>query len=1218
MFFFETKNSHQILANSNNICSVQLSVQNEPYSWLIDTGASISAVKYKHVLELNIPIHKKAFSVNGIGGSIRAIGSVCLQLTSGDFSVSHEFYVFNSLPCKDDGIIGNDFLTRFQSIINLNNNTLTIFDLNNTTVQLKIKTGRSSSNCFVLPPRAESIHYIETSLKDECVVCASEIQNGLYIANTIVKPIENRIPILVLNTTDQEIKLENIAPTLHNFSEYNVCTFNKVDKNAERVKELFSILNLKHLNKEERLSIESLCAKYSDIFCLSNDKITTTQLYKHTISLKDNTEPIFTKPYRLPYSQKSEVKKQIDSMLKDGIIEPARSEWSSPLLLVPKKTTDSTKKWRLVVDYRKLNNVIQDDKFPLPNISEVLDSLSGSIYFTHLDLYQGYYSVPLDVNSRKYTAFASGQYQMTRLPMGLKTSPSAFSRMMTIAMSGLNHEKCLLYLDDLVIFGRNLTEHNKNLLDVFSRLREVNLKLNPAKCDFLKKEILYLGHVVSGDGILPDPAKIEIVKSYPVPQNLDETRRFVAFANYYRRFIPQFAQITHPLNNLCRKNVPFIWDNNCQISFEKLKNIMSSPPVLQYPDFSENSQFTLHTDASSYALGAVLSNSNGKPVAYASRSLNKGEINYPTVEKELLAIVWAVKHFRPYLYGRTFKVLTDHRPLLYLFNMRDPSSRLIKFRLTLEEYDFSVEYIKGPDNSAADALSRLSMKDLKDMTERVIQVMTRAQYKKLSEEKTDCTLVDMVSSNKRPDQPCVVETHIKPKESVELRMIEPKEFIKLRNNNEILKENEVFSYVPGKRTIFINPASRLQWTRADFARELGKFCTSLNIEEIYLIKESNNERFIDKLITEVKNNKNWTSPRFCILSKIKRIENKDDKRCILNDFHLLPTSGHAGKRRMLNNIKKYYFWGGLENDISEFVKRCSQCQKQKHSTPIKEPMVITSTATTAFDKIYLDIVGPLDKDNYNYSYILTIQCELTKFVEAYPLITKSTTEVAKNFVNNFVLRHGIPKEIATDRGTEFISSTMKEVCILLHINKLNSTAYHHQSIGALENTHKHLGAFLRIQCNDRPETWSTWIPYWCFAYNTSVHSSTKFTPFELVYGKQCNLPSNLCKHVEPLYNSEHYPLELRYRLQLSQKEARNNLINSKIIRKGKFDEYINPIKYKENDLILIKNETGNKLNSLYLGPYKVIKDESPNVLINKDGKIDTIHKNRTKLFTPNV
>lgn len=253
------------------------------------------------------------------------------------------------------------------------------------------------------------------------------------------------------------------------------------------------------------------------------------------------------------------------------------------------------------------------------------------MYFTTLDLYQGFYQLNLDKDSRPYTAFTTSknQYQMTRLPMGLKTSQSAFSRMITVAMSGLNYEQCLVYLDDLCVFGRNLENHNKNLMDVFSRLRKVNLKLNPAKCNFLQKKIFYLGHVVSENGISPDPEKTIAMKNYPRPQNCEEIKRFVAFANYYRKFIPKFAKKACPLNKLCCKNVTFNWDDNCEKSFQHLKTALVKPPVLQYPDFSENNEFLLQTDASGIAIGSVLCNSDGRPIAYASRGLNKAKKTIP-------------------------------------------------------------------------------------------------------------------------------------------------------------------------------------------------------------------------------------------------------------------------------------------------------------------------------------------------------------------------------------------------------------------------------------------------------------------------------------------------------------------------------------------------------------------------------------------------------------
>lgn len=1208
-------NNKIILATDTNYY-INLSSDSKTYSWLIDTGATISALKHKYVLEHNIPVQKEDTVINGIGGKVHAIGYVYLTLASGDHRLNcNKFYVFETLPCRADGIIGQDFISKHKSVLDFSNDTFTLLTRNNFKIVLPLLR---HNNKIEISPRCESIHYFQTNFTEECVVHSKEISDGIFLASSIAMPVNGLIPIKILNTTDKSYTLTDINPHIDKLSLYNICSFDKTKNDADRVKQLFSILNLKNLNKEEQISIENLCAKYSDIFYLPGDKLTTTNIYEHSISLKPNTTSVFTKPYRLPHAQKGEIKQQIDNMLNEGIIEPCSSEWSSPILLVPKKTDGtSKKKWRLVIDYRKLNNVIQDDKFPLPNITEVLDSLSGSIYFSHLDMYQSYYNISLEQHSRKYTAFCSGQYQMTRMPMGLKTSPGSFSRMITIAMSGLTHEKCLVYLDDLIVFGRNLSMHNKNLQDVFERLRKVNLKLNPQKCNFLKKELLYLGHVISGNGILPDPDKIRIVQNYPRPTNVDETRRFVAFVNYYRKFMPNFAELAYPLNKLCRKNASFVWDKKCQSAFEKLKEIILAPPVLEYPDFSEQNEFILQTDASNYAIGAILSNKNGRPVSFASRTLNKSEINYPTIDKELLAIVWAIKHFRPYLYGKHFKILTDHRPLISLFNMKDPSSRLFKFRLLLEEYDFTIDHVRGSENAAADALSRISItsNDLKHIHELSISVMTRAQKRNLNNSKvqTDASDTTTVWS----DQPNELKTRNTLDESVELRFIDACRLETFRKMGIISKESNTFIYIPKEKTIYVKYlTSPSQISPAEFVRELKNFCKSINVTEIYLIKSNTNTIFIEKLLNEIDKIKKWSGPHLHIVKDVNRIENKDDKRVILNDFHLLPTSGHAGVRRMFNNIKKYYYWTGLENDIKEFIKRCDKCQKQKYSSNnIKQPMEITTTAHSAFEKIYIDLVGPLDRDNYNYAYILTLQCELTKYIEVYPLVTKKTEEVARALVNNFILRYGVPKVIATDRGTEFLSSTFKEVCKLLNIKQLNSAAYHHQSIGALENTHKHLNSFLRIQTDNHSESWSTWLPFWSFCYNTSVHSSTKYTPYELVFGKKCCLPSNLTNRVvDPLYNVDYYPFELKFRLQKSQKEARDNLLKSKFEQKKRYDKNINPVTYRPNDLVLIKNNMCNKLDNVYSGPYRVISDESPNVKILNNGKVDIIHKNRTKLY----
>ncbi|KAL4084308.1 hypothetical protein QTP88_028133 [Uroleucon formosanum] len=373
----------------------------------------------------------------------------------------------------------------------------------------------------------------------------------------------------------------------------------------------------------------------------------------------------------------------------DGILEKSMSPFNAPLLLVKKKADASGKeKFRIVIDFRALNNVTINEFHPLPNITEILDQLGQSQLFSIVDLKSGYHQISLSKESRELTAFSinQGHYHYKRMSMGLASAPSTFVKAMTNVMAGLIGIKCLVYLDDIIIYGKNLNDHIKKLIDVFERLR----------------------HIISEHGIKPDPNKIVSVMNFPAPKNVKQIKSFLGLSGYYRKFINNYSSIANPMTNLLRKDVKFNWDDKCQQAFDKLKTIPCSEPILQYPDFTK--EFILTTDASGKALGAILS--QGKigsdlPISYASRTLNNAELNYSTTELQCLAIIFGVKHFRPYLYGRKCIILTDHRPLSWLFNLKDPLSKLARWRIELEQYNYEIKYKPGVQNSNVDALSRM-------------------------------------------------------------------------------------------------------------------------------------------------------------------------------------------------------------------------------------------------------------------------------------------------------------------------------------------------------------------------------------------------------------------------------------------------------------------------------------------------------------------------------
>jgi hypothetical protein len=396
-------------------------------------------------------------------------------------------------------------------------------------------------------------------------------------------------------------------------------------------------------------------------------------------------------------------------MLEDGIIQHSTSPWNSPILFVPKKTDASGKtKWTVVVDFRKINDVTIGDSFPIPVVSDVLNSLGNSKYFSTVDCASGFLLIPIRAEDRPKSAFSTnyGHFEYKSMPFGLKGAPATFQRLMSTVLSGMQGLKCVVYLDDITVFEETLKLHNDKLRNAFARLRMHKLKLQLHKLQFLRKEIAYLGPTLTTQGLLPDPDKVKAVNNFPTPTNTRQLKEFLGLADYYRGFIPNFSKIAKPLSELLITNTPLVWNQETDEAFITLKDLLTSEPLLQNPDFTK--PFVLTTDASNEALGAILCQGpigRDLTISFEGRTLVYTEMNYFTTEKKLLAIVWRCKQFRQYLYGRKFTIVTDHKPLAWVFNVKDPSSRLLRWRLKLEEFDYEVIYKPGARNTNADALT---------------------------------------------------------------------------------------------------------------------------------------------------------------------------------------------------------------------------------------------------------------------------------------------------------------------------------------------------------------------------------------------------------------------------------------------------------------------------------------------------------------------------------
>lgn len=1204
-------------------------------TFMLDTGADASIFKRESIDPRQIIYPNKCAEIKGVTeGIVKTLGTTIATVFNEQFKISHEFHVVNyGFPIPCDAILGLDFIRRFKCILDYDRSVL-IFNFGDNVHEIPI------SNCIeqdtlIIPPRCQIVKKVNIDeLKVDSVVHALEIAPGVHVARTIISPSNTKI--LIINTTQETVVVKNPKLTTQPISQFHVRSIKTVNQDT-RFQTILSKFkkDMPHYVQEK---LFSLCEEFADIFALQDDILTHNNFYEQKLTLADES-PVYVKPYRLPQSQRQEVKRQVDLLKQKDLIEPSRSPFNSPLILVPKKSENpSEKSWRLVVDFREVNKKLVQDKFPLPRIDMILDELGRAKWFSVVDLMSGFHQIPLEENSRNYTSFSieGASYRFKRLPFGLNVSCNSFQRMMTMAFSGLPPDVAFLYVDDVIITGCSERHHLQNLRKVFEVCRNSNLKLNPSKCQFFKNEVTYLGHHISEKGVLPDPAKFHAIKNFPTPKNADEVKRLVAFCNYYRRFIRNFAEITYPLNQLTRKGIQFEWTTECNNAFLQLKDALINPPILQYPDFSKT--FILSTDASNIACGAVLSQEHDGselPIAFASKKFTKGESNKSTIEKELAAIHWAITYFKPYLYGRKFIVKSDHRPLVYLFSMKNPTSKLTRIRLELQDYDFQIIYIKGVHNTGPDALSRVDIEELKALNINIAKIVTRAQTRKekfLNE--TDQTMKDTIS----PDFPVTVFEVTNNKDTFNLPHLKFKVF---KNRISLIiqeynlqcvaniddnvtsdnKSEDLLSRINSgdirisnnsssneKELASVNKAFRHLLTRLnDIAGERDIKMLKLQYEdEIFKVITINAFKYIaTQALTHVK---------IAICNPIITLNDENEKKEILRNFHDDPLlGGHAGSKRMLSKLKLYFKWRKMKKDVVNYIKSCELCKLNKPITGGLEKLIITPTPQKAFDLLIIDTIGPFPLSVKGYKYALTVICDLSKFLVAVPIPDKEAKTLARALFQDVFLTYGIPKIIRSDLGTEYKNSLFEELSVLLKYDHKMSTPYRHETVGAVERNHRIFNEYVRSYINVSMTDWDVWLKYFTYCYNTTPNSTHNYTPFELVFGKTPHLPKDILNHgVEPVYNVDNFAKEFKYRLQLSQKRAHELLSKDKEHRKCLFDRKARPIQIDLGDFVYIKSEARHKLEPWHKGPYEVVKIDNPNCVLKDGEKTFPIHKNRLR------
>lgn len=458
---------------------------------------------------------------------------------------------------------------------------------------------------------------------------------------------------------------------------------------------------LDHLPTTQRADILRLVAKYSPVF---EDQPRRTSLIEHDIDVGDSA-PIKTPPYRVHPSRVLQVTEELDKMLAMGIIKPHSSPWCSPITLVPKRDGS----WRFCVDYRKVNTVTRKDGYPLPRVDDCIEAVGQAKYITKLDCLRGFWQVPLSQRAKDISTFAvlGKTYAFQVMPFGLCNAPATFTKLMTEVTAGI--PGCACYLDDIVVYSQDWDDHLHQLDQLFHALQKANLVVNLAKSFFVCAQLEYLGHLIGRGSLVPPDHKSQAIQTIPAPTNRRQIRRFLGTVGYYRRYILNFASLALPLTELLKKGTPYKWSQECEKSFQSLKDVLCSQPVLRAPDF--NRPFKLACDASDLAAGSVLLQEDDSgvehPVAFYSKKFTPAQTRYSTVEKELLSLILSLQHFEYYLVPQAeIHVYTDHKPLRYLNNFHSNNQRLTRWSLYLQNFNLKIQHIKGLDNVLPDLLSR--------------------------------------------------------------------------------------------------------------------------------------------------------------------------------------------------------------------------------------------------------------------------------------------------------------------------------------------------------------------------------------------------------------------------------------------------------------------------------------------------------------------------------
>ena len=821
--------------------------------------------------------------------------------------------------------------------------------------------------------------------------------------------------------------------------------------------------------------------------------------YQQKISINDTIKPVAQSPRRIPFHVRKQVSAKLNELERLDIIEKVSgpTPWVSPLVVVPKSSGEI----RVCVDMRQVNTAVIRERYPIPTIEESLQDLNGAAVFSKLDLKWGYHQIELDEKSRELTTFTThdGLYRYKRLMFGISAAPEIYQHTIQQVLHGLPGVKNIS--DDIIVFGKDKSEHDKNLHGVLGRLQERGLTLNSEKCMFSVPEITFFGFDISARGIRPNNQSVEAIRNAPTPTNASEVRSFLGLASFCRRFIPDFSTIAYPLSELTRKAVQWSWTTTHQSAFDKLKAMLTSDCVMAHYDPAAPTQ--LRVDASPVGLGAILTQTQlgvVRPVAYASRTLTAVERRYSQTEREALAVVWGCEKFHLYLYGTTFDLLSDHKPLEVIYSPTSkPPARIERWGLRLQPYTFRLQYSPGATNPA-DMLSRLPLPN------------TVHRGRNIAEE-----YVHYIARNAVPKAMSLTQLQQATSQDPVLQQVHQ-------------------SVVSGN------------WTKT---------------------KE--------------------THPYFCVKDELTATESL----LLRGSRIVIPASlqstalqlAHEGIVRTKQLLREKVWWPGIDKDVEHLIRSCISCQAQS-SQSCPQPLTMTEMPSRPWTVLHADLCGPFPSGES----LLVLVDSCSRWPEVF--ILKSTTAaVIINRMKSCFAVHGLPEEIVTDNGPQFVAEEFDSYLRDHSITHRRVTPYWPQANSEVERFNRTLEKAIRAATTEGKD-WKNEINTFLLNYRATPHCTTGKSPAVLLFGREIRTKL-------PSLNARTLPA------------SQANVVDPTVLerdrcQKAKMKKYADekrraaPSNIKRGDRVLLKQERKNKLSTRYdPDPYVVVGTKGTSLLLKR-------------------